>query len=412
MMKRKPSKLDETWTKLVSLIKQNTVYALNTENNKIQFAYTKWIENIDNRYLYVLTPATDKLFSQFCKEICSKSTYRLFSLDQMRRIAFAEVTDLMNHPWKKANLQNLFKRIEKEKNNKKTYIFAIARSKSDLEDIYKVHNDIRIGKIVDLLRDMKENYGVDDISSEFPDFSKENGLFIEVDVYGKRDHENLNKAIVKGQKIINFINYFAYYVQGDMEPIHLITNLNQLDYSNSYSYIVKSENNEWHISCAGIDHQNIGFVNVNKELIDRVRNLFKRCDKNNFYVKVEQAINWLGKSLIEDNYNDRIMDVMIAFECMAERKVKNVSIVNQLVNFVSYILGTHDKKLFKKKISKYYTLRSKIVHDGFNDVSSEQYWDIFSLVSMLVNELLTNKFYKKEDAIWDEANKNDLNQKE
>lgn len=232
-----------------------------------------------------------------------------------------------------------------------------------------------------------------------------------MDVYGKIDHENLNKAIVKGQKIINFINYFAYYVQGDMEPIHLITNLNQLDYSNSYSYIVKSENNEWHISCAGIDHQNIGFVNVNKELIDRVRNLFKRCDKNNFYVKVEQAINWLGKSLIEDNYNDRIMDVMIAFECMAERKVKNVSIVNQLVNFVSYILGTHDKKLLKKKISKYYTLRSKIVHDGFNDVSSEQYWDIFSLVSMLVNELLTNKFYKKEDAIWDEANKNDLNQK-
>ena len=349
MMKRKPSKLDETWTKLVSLIKQNTVYALNTENNKIQFAYTKWIENIDNRYLNVLTPATDKLFSQFCKEICSKSTYRLFSLDQMRRIAFAEVTDLMNHPWKKANLQNLFKRIEKEKNNKKTYIFAIARSKSDLEDIYKVHNDIRIGKIVDLLRDMKENYGVDDISSEFPDFSKENRLFIEVDVYGKIDHENLNKAIVKGQKIINFINYFAYYVQGDMEPIHLITNLNQLDYSNSYSYIVKSENNEWHISCAGIDHQNIGFVNVNKELIDRVRNLFKRCDKNNFYVKVEQAINWLGKSLIEDNYNDRIMDVMIAFECMAERKVKNVSIVNQLVNFVSYILGTHDKKLLKKR---------------------------------------------------------------
>lgn len=95
---------------------------------------------------------------------------------------------------------------------------------------------------------------------------------------------------------------------------------------------------------------------------------------------------------------------MIAFECIAERKSNDISIVDQLVNFVSYVLGTSDERALKKSLSKIYDLRSEIAHNGFDETRENEYWSLFKLLNMLINELLTNKLYKDGD-VWIRANK-------
>ena len=175
-------------------------------------------------------------------------------------------------------------------------------------------------------------------------------------------------------------------------------------YSNRFDYFIKYGEGNWKGSINSINKQNLGFVNINQELVDKVRNLLNRSRENIFGADLEQAVNWLGKSLSEDNYNDRLLDVMIAFECIAERKSNDISIVDQLVNFVSYVLGTSDERALKKSLSKIYDLRSEIAHNGFDETRENEYWSLFKLLNMLINELLTNKLYKDGD-VWIRANK-------
>lgn len=305
---------------------------------------------------------------------------------------------------KKPKLQKLLKRLNEEKENKKTYIFAIAKANIEFEGIWKISEDIKIGKIDNLIQIFEKDNVDDYVFKDYSDLFKSNDLFIAVNVYGEEDYVNLTKAINKGKRVVNFFNYFAYYFQGYVEPMHLITDLSRPYYSNRFDYFIKYGEGNWKGSINSINKQNLGFVNINQKLVDKVRNLLNRSRENIFGADLEQAVNWLGKSLSEDNYNDRLLDVMIAFECIAERKNKDISIVDQLVNFVSYVLSTSNKNALKKSVSKIYDLRSEIAHNGFDETKENEYWTLFDLLNMLINELLTNKSYKNMD-VWIRANK-------
>lgn len=404
MGKGRPSKLDTEWINLFSLIKQNTVYANSVEaKDMYQFAYTKWTKEIDDKYLYAITYSTQKLLIDFCNSLNKKSQFKQFELNQIIHIVLDEVSDLMITN-KKPKLQKLLKRLNEEKENKKTYIFAIAKANIEFEGICKISEDIRIGKIDNLIQNFKKDNVDDYVFKDYSDLFKSNDLFIAVNVYGEEDYVNLTKAINKGKRVVNFFNYFAHYFQGYVEPMHLITDLSRPYYSNRFDYFIKYGEGNWKGSINSINKQNLGFVNINQELVDKVRNLLNRSRENIFGADLEQAVNWLGKSLSEDNYNDRLLDVMIAFECIAERKSNDISIVDQLVNFVSYVLGTSDERALKKSLSKIYDLRSEIAHNGFDETRENEYWSLFKLLNMLINELLTNKLYKDGD-VWIRANK-------
>ena len=404
MGKGRPSKLDTEWINLFSLIKQNTVYANSVEaKDMYQFAYTKWTKEIDDKYLYAITYSTQKLLIDFCNSLNKKSQFKQFELNQIIHIVLDEVSDLMITN-KKPKLQKLLKRLNEEKENKKTYIFAIAKANIEFEGICKIPEDIRIGKIDNLIQNFKKDNVDDYVFKDYSDLFKSNDLFIAVNVYGEEDYVNLTKAINKGKRVVNFFNYFAHYFQGYVEPMHLITDLSRPYYSNRFDYFIKYGEGNWKGSINSINKQNLGFVNINQELVDKVRNLLNRSRENIFGADLEQAVNWLGKSLSEDNYNDRLLDVMIAFECIAERKSNDISIVDQLVNFVSYVLGTSDERALKKSLSKIYDLRSEIAHNGFDETRENEYWSLFKLLNMLINELLTNKLYKDGD-VWIRANK-------
>lgn len=404
MGKGRPSKLDTEWINLFSLIKQNTVYANSVEaKDMYQFAYTKWTKEIDDKYLYAITYSTQKLLIDFCNSLNKKSQFKQFELNQIIHIVLDEVSDLMITN-KKPKLQKLLKRLNEEKENKKTYIFAIAKANIEFEGICKISEDIRIGKIDNLIQNFKKDNVDDYVFKDYSDLFKSNDLFIAVNVYGEEDYVNLTKAINKGKRVVNFFNYFAHYFQGYVEPMHLITDLSRPYYSNRFDYFIKYGEGNWKGSINSINKQNLGFVNINQELVDKVRNLLNRSRENIFGADLEQAVNWLGKSLSEDNYNDMLLDVMIAFECIAERKSNDISIVDQLVNFVSYVLGTSDERALKKSLSKIYDLRSEIAHNGFDETRENEYWSLFKLLNMLINELLTNKLYKDGD-VWIRANK-------
>lgn len=404
MGKGRPSKLDTEWINLFSLIKQNTVYANSVEaKDMYQFAYTKWTKEIDDKYLYAITYSTQKLLIDFCNSLNKKSQFKQFELNQIIHIVLDEVSDLMITN-KKPKLQKLLKRLNEEKENKKTYIFAIAKANIEFEGICKISEDIRIGKIDNLIQNFKKDNVDDYVFKDYSDLFKSNDLFIAVNVYGEEDYVNLTKAINKGKRVVNFFNYFAHYFQGYVEPMHLITDLSRPYYSNRFDYFIKYGEGNWKGSINSINKQNLGFVNINQELVDKVRNLLNRSRENIFGADLEQAVNWLGKSLSEDNYIDRLLDVMIAFECIAERKSNDISIVDQLVNFVSYVLGTSDERALKKSLSKIYDLRSEIAHNGFDETRENEYWSLFKLLNMLINELLTNKLYKDGD-VWIRANK-------
>ena len=400
----KPSQLDTDWTNLFNLIKQNTVYANSVEARDVyQFAYTKWTKEIDDKYLYAITYSTQKPLIDFCNSLNKKSQFKQFELNQIIHIVLDEVSDLMIIN-KKPKLQKLLKRLNGEKENQKTYIFAIAKANIELEEICKISKDIRIGKINNLIQILKKDNVDDYVFKDYSDLFKSTDLFIAVNIYGEEDYVNLTQAINKGKRVVNFFNYFAHSFQGYVEPMHLITDLSRPYYSNRFDYFIKYGEGNWKGSINSINKQNLGFTNINQGLVDKVRNLLNRSRENIFGADLEQAINWLGKSLSEDNDNDRLLDVMIAFECIAERKSKDISIVDQLVNFVSYVLGTSDKRLLKKNLSKIYDLRSEIAHNGFDEIRENEYWSLFNLLSMLVNKLLTNKSYKDVD-VWIKANR-------
>lgn len=404
MGKGKPSQLDTDWTNLFSLIKQNTVYANSVgAKDMYQFAYTKWTKEIDDKYLYAITYSTQKSLIDFCNFLNKKSQFKQFELNQIIHVVLDEVSDLMITN-KKPKLQKLLKRLNEEKENKKTYIFAIAKANIEFEGIWKISEDIKIGKIDNLIQIFEKDNVDDYVFKDYSDLFKSNDLFIAVNVYGEEDYVNLTKAINKGKRVVNFFNYFAYYFQGYVEPMHLITDLSRPYYSNRFDYFIKYGEGNWKGSINSINKQNLGFVNINQKLVDKVRNLLNRSRENIFGADLEQAVNWLGKSLSEDNYNDRLLDVMIAFECIAERKNKDISIVDQLVNFVSYVLSTSNKNALKKSVSKIYDLRSEIAHNGFDETKENEYWTLFDLLNMLINELLTNKSYKNMD-VWIRANK-------
>ena len=233
MGKGRPSKLDTEWINLFSLIKQNTVYANSVEaKDMYQFAYTKWTKEIDDKYLYAITYSTQKLLIDFCNSLNKKSQFKQFELNQIIHIVLDEVSDLMITN-KKPKLQKLLKRLNEEKENKKTYIFAITKANIEFEGICKISEDIRIGKIDNLIQNFKKDNVDDYVFKDYSDLFKSNDLFIAVNVYGEEDYVNLTKAINKGKRVVNFFNYFAHYFQGYVEPMHLITDLSRPYYSNS-----------------------------------------------------------------------------------------------------------------------------------------------------------------------------------
>lgn len=206
----KPSQLDTDWTNLFNLIKQNTVYANSVEARDVyQFAYTKWTKEIDDKYLYAITYSTQKPLIDFCNSLNKKSQFKQFELNQIIHIVLDEVSDLMIIN-KKPKLQKLLKRLNGEKENQKTYIFAIAKANIELEEICKISKDIRIGKINNLIQILKKDNVDDYVFKDYSDLFKSTDLFIAVNIYGEEDYVNLTQAINKGKRVVNFFNYFAH----------------------------------------------------------------------------------------------------------------------------------------------------------------------------------------------------------
>ena len=397
------NKLEEGWVDIVTRTRTNTIAANSDNERKDIFSFDKW-DYKKHKYVYAIMPSTARRLIKFSQELMSKN-YQLgqFTCNQITHFCLDELASLISSD-KKANFQNLLNRIRKEKDNLKVYVFKLVKciydlNSPDLNSIVNLREDIQIGKICDLLND---NALLDWTSLEMPNFINQNSTFIAVKVYGKSDMDNFSKAIVKAQQFTNLINYFGRYFQGEMEPIHVLSNVENNDRQNINKYFIMDEKDGWSSHNGFNDKQNLGFLTLNQQLIDKIRRLINLSQNNELFTRVEQSVNWLGKSLIENNYSDRLLDTMIAFECVAEHKNKYVGIVEQLTNFVTYILGTNDKTLLKEKINHIYSTRSKIVHNGFSGVTGEEYWDLYGLVSKLVNELLKNPTL--DDNIWNKAN--------
>lgn len=126
---------------------------------------------------------------------------------------------------------------------------------------------------------------------------------------------------------------------------------------------------------------------LDKEFLERINNKFRSLNDilckdslTNFEKQILTAVRWIGLGIDENTGTDKIIKFAIALECLLLDSRDN-SKSNSLAKRCAYILGNNAEERQNKKIrvKNLYDLRSRIVHDGYNDVNEEAIYEFQNL---------------------------------
>lgn len=108
--------------------------------------------------------------------------------------------------------------------------------------------------------------------------------------------------------------------------------------------------------------------------------------------KICSALDWLNLSN-NSNKSMSFLQAMIALETILETNSNDISIVSQISMSIYTILGKNidDKKKLKSFIKQSYDVRSKIGHNGYDEVSSDFYYKLCHIMFQLINKLVNDK---------------------
>jgi hypothetical protein len=114
------------------------------------------------------------------------------------------------------------------------------------------------------------------------------------------------------------------------------------------------------------------FVNLENK---KIWELFKKTNKSDWEKKLIRSINWVGRSLRNPDINMAFLQMLFSLESLLVTEQKDFlteSITAKLADSVAYVLANDLAKRIKiaKQMKVFYSLRSKIVHFGSENISS------------------------------------------
>ncbi|BBM22200.1 hypothetical protein GA516_10365 [Lactobacillus pentosus] len=118
---------------------------------------------------------------------------------------------------------------------------------------------------------------------------------------------------------------------------------------------------------------------------------------NDMQRRIKSAMQWLGKASVDPVLSRKFLQAMIAIEALLEDKGNGSTIVDQISTAVCFILkeNVEDRLTLKKTIKSMYNLRSRIVHDGAEQVTWEEFNLLYTINNQIIQALLTQDELKK-----------------
>ncbi|MFZ3134429.1 hypothetical protein [Methanothrix sp.] len=220
--------------------------------------------------------------------------------------------------------------------------------------------------------------------------------------------EIYNKTLIKIEPIINALRIFAcfnpYIICGSPNNAPKIKIGISGTANTAKSIMVSYKQGEYR--GAIIKREIYPELILDKEFLERIRidNEFEYINDilckeynslSNFEKQILTAVRWIGLGIDENMGTDKIIKFAIALECLLldKENKENNSKSKSLAKRCAYILGNNAKeRQNKNKRVKYlYNLRSRIIHDGFNDVNEEEIYEFQNLAIECVFKLLEIK---------------------
>jgi hypothetical protein len=142
---------------------------------------------------------------------------------------------------------------------------------------------------------------------------------------------------------------------------------------------------------------------LDKEFLEKIKinNTFRYINNilckeydllSNFEKQIFAAVRWIGLGIDENIGTDKIIKFAIALECLLLDKNDN-SKSKSLAKRCAYILGNtaKERQNINRQVKDLYDLRSRIVHDGSNDVNEEEIYEFQKLAINCVFKLVEIK---------------------
>jgi hypothetical protein len=215
--------------------------------------------------------------------------------------------------------------------------------------------------------------------------------------------EIYNKTLIKIEPIINTLRIFACFNQYILFGSPINAPKIKIGISgtanNAKSIMVSYKQGEYR--GAIIKREIYPELILDKEFLEIINNKFKYINDilckeydslSNFEKQILIAVRWIGLGIDENMKTDKIIKFAIALECLLLDKEDN-SKSKSLAKRCAYILGNNaeERKNKKIRVKKLYNLRSRIIHDGFNDVNEEAIYEFQELAIECVFKLLEIK---------------------
>lgn len=376
---------EELWSCLKNRVIEYTKLA---NENKIKskiFNKSVWRKSKD-RYILLI----DKKGFEIEKKLIKKLPKNGINLTDNQKINLVNQV-LSNISLKDISYQSLLEELRNQTSNVITYLFGLTNLELNIEENFKIDDQIQIGN---------SRYVQDDsIFNDFvlqSDFFKEENNYILVSVNGPDDKETARKAENQANIFINVLN--GLYCDRS-EPISIMTEIDKNTESSVFFYLKKYKNGNWRESHNTRPDKSLPYTILNVSDLKTVKKLYENKRENNKYSKLIFTLNWLGKSIKETDYGSAFLEVIIGLESIAEKQSNGMvspSINFQISNFVALILGKNkeDRKLIVKEMRKLYIKRSEIVHDGKSNITYEDYKSLFILMKKLVHIIIYKKPFK------------------
>jgi len=112
--------------------------------------------------------------------------------------------------------------------------------------------------------------------------------------------------------------------------------------------------------------------------------------------RMVSAMEWLGKSAIDEVTSRQFLQAMISIEALLENPNNGSSITDQVSDAVSFILGVNaeERQELNQFVRKMYKKRSRLVHDGTGQIARSSFVRVFGMVDQLINHLCNDEELK------------------
>ena len=241
------------------------------------------------------------------------------------------------------------------------------------------------------------------VSPEFLLMDKEEYL-----VEYKVEARDGNKALEKADKYFALFPLFVKFMLGSKIKHHDIGILQFPNSTLTQAFILSAEDNS-----IKLDNEN-GFYlpfHIDDEYFikpeagyDKLWILIDKANKNKLETRIVNAVQWIGKSLSESDFQSAFIQTVIAIEIIftfQEKTVVTPSIMSQISESLALIVGNNyaERIEIEKRIKDLYGVRSGIVHAGKDEISYDDYMTFLQYARIVIIRLLTDKELIRLDSI-------------